>query len=337
MRTNVPNEVVPYTDRISELEREGRYDEAVEVCRVALERFPDIAVLHNNLGCQLGNLELYEDAAAAFRRAVELTAHNRAARIVTPSSYPGEPEKNLRAIRAHLSGSREVLPARSRGQVKGVLPRVSGGEPPPRRSAELFGVEDLDRLWRRARAEPLPDVPARAAVWPPAHLPELPPTLESFVKAWWPWSRGTPFREVGADDSLWDSVPLVLESGRRRGSGPAVEIEGVLEFIGFWRTSGELALPAVTAQVIRGSDAVPHDRGQSVRDAYLRKGGDFVTRLTLAGFFPHIELYNLVSGPSSRIVRPGERSEPPYAWLETFTVRQGPEPVTTWQRFRALF
>jgi len=84
MSSNVPDYVKDYVDRGKKLDDAGRYDEAIEVYGQALVNYPNIAVLHNNLGCSLANKGMYEEAARAFMQAVTLTPLNRQANIAVP-------------------------------------------------------------------------------------------------------------------------------------------------------------------------------------------------------------------------------------------------------------
>jgi hypothetical protein len=114
MRSNVPDYVKEYVARAEQFEREDRYDEAIAVYRQALALYPNIAVLHNNLGCHLVNQEKYEEAKREFQKALALTPVNRQAGIVIPDSYPEEPRRNLRAAEAYSKGTFPApLPARA--------------------------------------------------------------------------------------------------------------------------------------------------------------------------------------------------------------------------------
>jgi tetratricopeptide (TPR) repeat protein len=162
---NVPPELKPFVDRVRQLGDENRYDEAVAAAREAVSRFPDLAVVHNNLGCSLANLELYDEAAGAFERAVALTTKNREAGIVTPPSYPQEPARNLRAVRELLAGKETAVPVPDR---QGRLQREPAGaaEPFPQRvfafvtstSGMLLGgiLTTVSLYLRRARPEYFP-------------------------------------------------------------------------------------------------------------------------------------------------------------------------------------
>ncbi len=104
MKVNVPDYVKKYNDRASELMDQDQYAEAIIIYRQALDEYPDIAVLHNNLGCCLANQERYEEAAEEFQRAIDLTPVNRRAGVVTPQSYPEEPKQNLLAVQSRIQG-----------------------------------------------------------------------------------------------------------------------------------------------------------------------------------------------------------------------------------------
>jgi tetratricopeptide (TPR) repeat protein len=104
MSANVPDYVKEYVDRGKSLDDSERYDEAIAIYRQALEKYPDVAVLHNNLGCSLANKERYEEAAKEFIQAITLTTLNREAGLPVPSSYPSEPEQNLRTAQSLITG-----------------------------------------------------------------------------------------------------------------------------------------------------------------------------------------------------------------------------------------
>ena len=98
MKHNVPDKIKPYVDRATLLEKAEKYERAEKEYREALEISPKNPVLHNNLGCCLGNLERYEEAAEEFSLAI---AHSmRAIDELVPDSYPEEPAANLQAINA---------------------------------------------------------------------------------------------------------------------------------------------------------------------------------------------------------------------------------------------
>jgi hypothetical protein len=122
--------------------------------------------------------------------------------------------------------------------------------------------------------------------------------------------------------------------------------------------SGQMAFPAVTTQ---NSTFRKENRsvrgGQSVRDAFLKKGANWITILDLSGRFEMIELMNLThtiprslleSGPvaskeraefsrGQRIAYKGSQfGKPPCAWLDIYRVAQEPNPVTFGQKLRAM-
>lgn len=113
MRQNVPSNIQEYVDRAKHFESMDKDDKAIDVLRQALVQYPDIAVLHNNLGCALANQGKYEEAKEEFLLAITLTGANRNAGIITPECYPQEPEHNLRAAESYLkSRGPAILPAR---------------------------------------------------------------------------------------------------------------------------------------------------------------------------------------------------------------------------------
>ncbi len=115
MEQNFPDYTKSYNDRAQEFEKKGKYDEAIAIYREALDRYPDLAGLHNNLGCCLANKYEYQQAAEEFEKAIALTPINRQEGIVTPDSYPEEPMQNLRAVQGLDKGYlRTAPPARVR-------------------------------------------------------------------------------------------------------------------------------------------------------------------------------------------------------------------------------
>lgn len=114
MSSNVPDFIKPYVDRGKALDDSGQHDEAIAVYREALAKHPEMAVLHNNLGCALANKERYAEAATEFMQAIKLTPLNRQSGITVPKTYPAEPEQNLRAVQDITKGSMlPSAPARS--------------------------------------------------------------------------------------------------------------------------------------------------------------------------------------------------------------------------------
>ena len=177
----------------------------------------------------------------------------------------------------------------------------------------------------------------------------LPWSLQDFLQVWSEYRTGTGILNLLSEDPLWDFVPQINER---------MEHVYTATFIGFWMNSGQIAFPAVTTQ---NSTFRKENRsvrgGQSVRDAFLKKGADWITVLDLSGRFETIELMNLMhsipqsiakSGPDTSRERANfsqeQRDEykgsqfgkPPCAWLDTYHVVQAPNPVTFSQRFRSM-
>ena len=172
--------------------------------------------------------------------------------------------------------------------------------------------------------------------WPPAGLPmDLSPGCLAFLEAWRSYASDPLFREITALDPLWDRVPLIVSSGRTRMCEYGRELEGILQFVTFWRSDGELTHPAVDAEMADLPGPRVRQWGQSVGDAYLRKPAQWITILTVAGFFHPIELLNIVSGPPPRLAcsEPTTRAQgSPIACLETFLIVKAPQRVSFWQR-----
>lgn len=122
MKQYFPDYIKPYNDRAQKFEKEGKYDEAIVVYREALARYPNIAGLHNNLGCCLANKEDYKQAENEFHQAIALTPVNRQEGIIISDSYPAEPIQNLRAAQARNKGFlRAPLPARTEFEGRSLL------------------------------------------------------------------------------------------------------------------------------------------------------------------------------------------------------------------------
>lgn len=96
----VPREI---NDLVNETHRYGKigdHEKEHETALEAVRKCPKSAVAHNNLGCALGNLGLYDEAIEEFREAVRLIEVNRRLGIRMPDPYT-EPIENLeKAIRA---------------------------------------------------------------------------------------------------------------------------------------------------------------------------------------------------------------------------------------------
>jgi tetratricopeptide (TPR) repeat protein len=113
MEQNFPDSIAPFNKSAQDFEKKGKYDEAIAIYRKALAQYPDLAGLHNNLGCCLANKYEYKQAAEEFQKAIDLTPINRQNGIVTPDSYPEEPIQNLRAVQELDKGYlRTTSPAR---------------------------------------------------------------------------------------------------------------------------------------------------------------------------------------------------------------------------------
>jgi hypothetical protein len=177
----------------------------------------------------------------------------------------------------------------------------------------------------------------------------LPWPLQDFLQVWSEYRTEAGILNLLSEDPLWDFVPQINER---------MEHVYTATFIGFWMNSGQMAFPAVTTQ---NSTFRKENRsvrgGQSVRDAFLKKGADWITVLDLSGRFEMIELMNLThnipqslaeSGPDASRERENfsreQRDEykgsqfgkPACAWLDTYYVAQAPNPVTLGQRFWSM-
>jgi|GEM_PF-2839224 len=177
----------------------------------------------------------------------------------------------------------------------------------------------------------------------------VPRHLQGFIQVWSEYRTGTAITGLLSADPLWDFVPRIDER---------MERVYTATFVGFWRRSGESAFPAVTTQntTFRKENRIVR-RGQTVRDAYLKKGADWIAVLTLSGRFEPVELMNLMGSIPRSIVESGpgpsrERARlsreqreqykgsqfgnPPCAWLDTYCVVQAPERVSLSQRLRSM-
>jgi len=108
VKLNVPSYIQEYVDHAKKFEDKEQYDKAADIFRQALTQHPNIAVLHNNLGCALANQGKYEEAREEFLQAIILTITNHHDGIVIPESYPQEPEQNLRAVESYIKDTRQA-------------------------------------------------------------------------------------------------------------------------------------------------------------------------------------------------------------------------------------
>jgi hypothetical protein len=182
---------------------------------------------------------------------------------------------------------------------------------------------------------------------------ELPASLKDFLEVWSPYQSDAILREINADDPIWDWVPLIKERS---------EHVWTTTFVGFWRPDGQYAFPAVTTRNVsfRSGGRVIR-QGQSIRDAYLKKGAKWITILMLSGRFENIELLNLTHSIPKSIKESdaklsqamfaekkkkyrsfsreqrvnhlgGQDNHPALAWLDSYVVAESPPPVTITQR-----
>jgi hypothetical protein len=172
---------------------------------------------------------------------------------------------------------------------------------------------------------------------------ELPRYFESFLDLWLPFISNPVFYDARADDPIWDFTPEICgwsDSGKYGHQGYTYQNA---TFVGFWHPDGRLAFPAVTTQnVLLTHQPAVMRRGQTVRDAFLRKGAKWITILTVKGDIDTIELLNLVHcipmAIKEREFREGHI--PPQATLSVYTVVECPPPATIkqwmWSKWRHL-
>ncbi len=75
MLTLTPNAAPVHVNLGAALDAQGRFAEAVEHYRTALEDSPGNLLAHNNLGGALARLKRYDEAIAHFRRVIEINDH----------------------------------------------------------------------------------------------------------------------------------------------------------------------------------------------------------------------------------------------------------------------
>ncbi len=73
MDENINPDAQVYLDIAEQFEQEGNYDEAIRVYHTAIELYPGLAILHNNLGCCLANQNLFDEAKQEFLRVIEIS------------------------------------------------------------------------------------------------------------------------------------------------------------------------------------------------------------------------------------------------------------------------
>jgi hypothetical protein len=178
-----------------------------------------------------------------------------------------------------------------------------------------------------------------------AKATNLPWPLASFLEAWSSYRTEAGIRGLSAMDPLWDVVPRIDER---------MDQVYTATFVGFWSCNGQLALPAVSTcnRSFREENRIVR-RGQSIRDAFIKKGADWITVMTLSGRFEPIELVNLTYAIPRCLEQSGETAfrekisysleqretyrgsqygNPPCAWLDVYWVTESPPPLTLSQK-----
>ncbi len=90
----VPKEIAHLADQAYRIGKAGDHISGLRVCDEAMKLCPDSAVAHNNRGCALANLGRYDEAIEEFKKAIELIPRNIATGLAVPIPYP-DPTKNL--------------------------------------------------------------------------------------------------------------------------------------------------------------------------------------------------------------------------------------------------
>ena len=91
-------EIKSYIDNAIKFEINNGYNEAISILQEAIFKYPNFAILHNNLGCSYANIKEYNLAKDEFIKAINLTTENRKNNIITPDSYPIDPINNLKKL-----------------------------------------------------------------------------------------------------------------------------------------------------------------------------------------------------------------------------------------------
>jgi hypothetical protein len=205
-----------------------------------------------------------------------------------------------------------------------------------RQRRRQWPFSSIKQLLEQQSVEPSQVIAKRFASWEPPDrdsrepfpvAAELPSALREFLKVWFPFHTEAMWRPLGQDHPLWTYVPKIAPTGRRFGAHHTLRWEGVFQFVTFWNANGKLAHPAVDATVLTERGRA-EGRGQTVREAFARKGATWITRLTLVGAFRTNDLVNLTRRAPDDLMRPAEpilwplpdgpHSYRPFAILETF-------------------
>ncbi|MFQ5411537.1 MAG: tetratricopeptide repeat protein [Phycisphaerae bacterium] len=101
MLTMTPNAAPVHINLGSALDAQGRFAEAVEHYRKALEDNPNYLLAHNNLGASLAQLKRYDEAITQFRRVIEINdryaeAHNNLAAVLLSKNEIDEAIRHCR-------------------------------------------------------------------------------------------------------------------------------------------------------------------------------------------------------------------------------------------------
>ena len=136
------------------LYEQDRYEEALEVTRVAVEQRPDFSGTHANLGAILNKLGHFEEAEKSLRRALELNPQAKNAhRVLGKVLYnQGRHDEALATIRIAVEQDPDFAEAHANlGTILNALGRFEEAETHLRRALEL-NPQEVDLFSRLAEA-----------------------------------------------------------------------------------------------------------------------------------------------------------------------------------------
>ena len=129
--------------------RAGRYEEALEAARVAVEQRPDFAEAHTTLGITLTGLGRFEEGEAHLRRAIALNPHTQNVHLNLGMTlyYQGLYEEALDAARVAVEQRPDFALAHvNLGLALNALGRSEEAGTPLRRALDLNPVDSFQKL-----------------------------------------------------------------------------------------------------------------------------------------------------------------------------------------------
>jgi hypothetical protein len=110
----VPDEIQKNVDEALAEAKKMNYSAAVAIYKKIIPKFPEMSILHNNLGCCLARLKKYDEAETEFIEALSLIQFNRDKGTYVSRSYTKELRRNLiKLYKTIISNANKTLPVTS--------------------------------------------------------------------------------------------------------------------------------------------------------------------------------------------------------------------------------